>query len=105
MLAGRACRLNFALATCMTKRLHAETLVHDLVQHYRFDTRMLDFYFYRVRSTGKVSPRDRGLPKCDAGAFRAFGKHVAAVNKRRGAGGPPRRRRRPKQDPQAQQQR
>lgn len=53
-----ACRLNFALSTCMKQQLHAETLVSDLLQHFHLQAQMLPFYFFRVRANGALEERD-----------------------------------------------
>lgn len=64
----------------MTRKLHAEQLVKELVDHYRFKSKKMKFYFYRVRSSGGVSGRDHKVPKCDPAAYKRFKRHVKAVS-------------------------
>ena len=80
------CRLNFALATCMRTQVHAEMLVQRLVEHYHFEPRMVDFFFFRVRANGVLAPKDakpkwvsHRIPTCDADMFAPFEAREAAL--------------------------
>jgi hypothetical protein len=74
-----ACRLQFALSTCMRQQIHAETLVSTLLDHYKLSAELIPFYFFRVRQNGLLETRDFKprwksfeIPKCDLPMFEPF---------------------------------
>jgi hypothetical protein len=76
---AHACRLQFALSTCMRQQIHAERLVSTLLDHYKLAAELIPFYFFRVRQNGVLEARDFkprwkafAIPKCDLPMFKPF---------------------------------
>ena len=87
-------RLYWALATCMRKRTHSETLVKSLLHHYGYAVELIPFYFSRVRANGILSGSDPRPPQrqkaqspgCNLAMFEPFDRRRKAIDSRTDAG-------------------